>query len=108
MTAGAADLRVRETSDGVSLWIHVTPRARRPQVGGSRGDSLRVGVAAPPVEGRANRACARALAEALGVRIDDVHLDARSRGRRKRVEITGDPAELARRLLALAADDPVG
>jgi uncharacterized protein YggU (UPF0235/DUF167 family) len=108
LTGGVADLSVRETPDGVEVWIHVTPRARRPGVGGSRGDSLRIGVAAPPAEGRANLACARALADALEVRKDAVRLDPRSRGRRKRVEVTGDPVELARRLRSLAAGRPVG
>ena len=96
-------LTVSETSDGVAFWIHVTPRARRPLVAGCRSDALRVAVAAPPVEGNANAACVRALAEALGVRRSEVELDPRSRGRRKRVQVHGDPDDLAARLRRLAA-----
>jgi uncharacterized protein YggU (UPF0235/DUF167 family) len=62
-----------------------------------------VAVAAPPVEGKANAACVRALAEGLGVRRDDVELDAGARGRRKRVAVVGHPRALAARLRALAA-----
>ncbi len=50
---------------GFAFWIHVTPRSKRPCVGGIQGDALRVAVAAPPEAGRANAACVRALAEAF-------------------------------------------
>jgi uncharacterized protein (TIGR00251 family) len=97
-------LRFSETSDGVAFWIHVTPRAKREDVGGCRGDSLRVWVTAPPVEGQANAACVRALAGALGVRRSDVELDPGSKGRRKRVRVIGEGAALSARLLELAAE----
>jgi hypothetical protein len=86
----------------VAFWIVVTPRASREQVGGLRGDALRVTVQAPPVEGEANAACVRVLASALDVRRSDVWLDPGARGRRKRVRVRGDAAALGRRLEALA------
>jgi uncharacterized protein (TIGR00251 family) len=98
-------LRISRISGGVAFWIHVTPRARRPRVAGCRGDALRVAVAAPPVDGLANAASARALAEALGVKRSEVELDPGSRGRRKRVRVSGDPDDLSRRLETLAAAD---
>jgi uncharacterized protein (TIGR00251 family) len=88
--------------EGFSFWIHVSPRARREGVGGRHGDALRVAVRAAPEGGRANAACAAALAEAFGVGSRDVALDPGSRGRRKRVRIDGDPETLARRFEALA------
>jgi uncharacterized protein len=98
----ATELRVQRSRESVAFWIHVTPRARRTAVGGAHGDALRVSVSAAPVGGAANAACARALAEALGIRRADVELAERSTGRRKRVRVAGDPAELARRLSTLA------
>ncbi|MGH0031381.1 MAG: DUF167 domain-containing protein [Myxococcota bacterium] len=98
----AGDLDLRTTRDGVALWIHVTPRARRPRVGGLHGDALRVAVAAAPVDGAANAACREALAGALDLPRRDVHIDPASRHRRKRVEIAGDAAALGARLRALA------
>jgi uncharacterized protein YggU (UPF0235/DUF167 family) len=65
-------------------------------------------VAEPPVEGRANAACRRVLAEALGIRQAAVVLDAAARGRRKRVSVTGETAGLAARLHALAAGETSG
>jgi len=98
-------LSIREVTDGVSFWIHVTPRARRPGVAGRHGDALRVAVSEPPVEGLANAACVRALAEALRVRRTAVAIDPKARGRRKRVRVSGVAAELRRRLAELAAGD---
>jgi uncharacterized protein (TIGR00251 family) len=89
-------------ADGLSFWIHVSPRARREGVGGRHGDALRVAVRAAPEGGRANAACVAALAAAFGVGRAEVALDPGARGRRKRVRIDGDPAALAHRFEALA------
>jgi hypothetical protein len=94
---------VSDPADGLAFWIRVTPRARRPRVGGEHAGELRVAVAAPPADGAANAACVAALALAFGVRRGDVVLEAGLSSRRKRVRITGDPAALERRLRALAA-----
>lgn len=102
MTDGASRLNVGRTASGVSFSIHVTPRAKRPSVGGTQADALRVAVSAPPLEGKANAACVDALAEALGVSRASIALDPAARGRRKRVAVSGDAADLERRLRALA------
>ncbi len=98
----------RDTPDGVSFWIHVTPGARWESIGGAHGDALRVRVTEPPADGAANRACQALLARAFEIGRSDVVLDAASKGRRKRVRIQGDAARLARRLAALAAGDRGG
>ena len=69
--------------------ILVQPRAARPGVGPLVGDRLRVAVAAPPVDGRANQAVVELLAEAFGVRRADVSIVRGERGRRKTVRIVG-------------------
>ncbi len=51
---------------GAEFAVRVTPRARRPGVVLEAG-VWRVGVSAPPEDGRANAAVAEALAHALGV-----------------------------------------
>jgi uncharacterized protein (TIGR00251 family) len=95
-------LRISQIS-GVAFWIHVIPRAKRPAVGGCRGDALRVAVAAPPADGLANAACVWALAKALRVKRSEVELDPGSKGRRKRVRVMGASAVLEARLGELAA-----
>ncbi len=87
---------------GFDFWIHVTPRSRRPGVGGRHGDALRVAVSAPALAGRANAACVEALARAFGVSRSRVEVDPGSRHRRKRVHIQGDRAELEHRFEELA------
>ena len=69
--------------------ILVQPRAARARVGPLVGDRLRVAVAAPPVDGRANAAVVEALAEAFGVRRADVSIVRGESGRRKTVRIAG-------------------
>jgi uncharacterized protein (TIGR00251 family) len=80
-------------SDGLAIWIHVTPRARRPGVGGAHDDALRVAVASPADQGRANEACLAALADAFAVPRRAVALRRGARSRRKQVWIDGDPAD---------------
>lgn len=98
----------RDETEGLAFWIHVTPRSRRPRVGGRRGDALCVAVREPPLEGRANAACVEALARAFAVRRADVALDPAARGRRKRVRVAGEPARLGRRFSELADDPTLG
>ena len=42
------------TPDGWLLSVHVQPGARRTEVAGMHGSALKIRVAAPPVEGKAN------------------------------------------------------
>jgi hypothetical protein len=103
-----SDLAVDRIDQGIALWIHVTPRAKHPNVGGLHGDALRIAVAAAPVGGRANAACCAALAAALKCSRRAVEIDPASKGRRKRVKLSGDSAALESRLRALAEVPGVG
>jgi hypothetical protein len=102
LTSDFQALELSLARDGVAFWIHVTPRSRHPRVGGTHDGALRVQVDAPPVEGRANAACRRALARALGVTAAAVELDAGAKGRRKRVRVSGDTQAVETRLRDLA------
>jgi uncharacterized protein YggU (UPF0235/DUF167 family) len=87
--------------------VRAIPDARRTLVGGRYGAAdppvLVVRVAAPAVDGRANRAVGDALAAAFGVRRADVTLLAGGRGRLKTFEVEGaDKAMLA----VLLGNDP--
>lgn len=57
----------RAIEGGWSLTIRVQPGAARSEVVGPHGDALRVRVASPPVDGKANAELVRFLAEHLGV-----------------------------------------
>ncbi len=107
MPEGVAHSKTRQPS-GIAFWIHVTPGAKSRAIGGSYGDALRVAVSPPAARGRANAACLALLAEEFGVRKTEIKLNPAARGRRKRVEIRGDPLQLGERLHALAQTPRVG
>jgi len=79
--------------------IYAQPGAKRTEISGLHGDALKVRVAAPPAEGRANDALVAFLAEALGVPKKSVAVVQGARSRRKTVAIAvpqADPASLLR------------
>lgn len=97
--------------DAVVLRVHVQPGAGRSAVVGRHGTSLKVRVAAPPENGRANVAAAALLAETFGVKEGEVELVSGQRSRLKRFRIGGiDTEDIEFRLRqALAeADSRVG
>jgi uncharacterized protein len=85
----------------VSISVKAIPRAARDEIVGWRDGVLRIRVAAPPQDGRANAALEALLAAMLGLRKSAVHVATGHASARKRVEIDGiDRAELDRRLAA--------
>jgi uncharacterized protein len=78
--------------------IHAQPGARRTEVAGPHGDSLKIRVAAPALEDRANDALVDFIAKKLGVAKRDVALLSGAKSREKRFEIRAagvDPRRLA-------------
>lgn len=82
-------LDARVTANGVDIPVHVVPRASRTAMAGIVAGSLRVRVAAPPVEGAANSALISFLAAALRVPRRDVSLTSGQASRRKWVRVAG-------------------
>lgn len=79
----------------------VSPGAARSELVGRHGAGWKARVAAPPERGRANRALVQLLAEALGVRREQVAVVAGHASRRKIVEVEGlEAPEVVRRLEA--------
>ncbi len=80
---------IREENGGVVLSLRVQPRSSVNRVDGVQGDVLKVCLTAPPVEGQANKALARFLAERLGVARSRVRLVAGQGSRNKVVRVQG-------------------
>ncbi len=79
--------------------VRLTPRSARDQLAGWQEGELRVRVTAPPVDGQANAALERLLAQVLGVPKTRVRVVVGSRGRTKTVAVEGlSRAEALRRL----------
>jgi uncharacterized protein (TIGR00251 family) len=76
--------------------VHAQPGAKRSAVAGLHGERLKVRIAAPAVDGRANDALERYLAEALDVPRAAVRVVKGERSRDKVVAVSGakSPAKL--------------
>ncbi|BBL76120.1 DUF167 family protein [Methylomagnum ishizawai] len=70
------------------LDIHVQPRAAKNEIAGFFGERLKIRIAAPPVDGKANQRVIDFLAETFAVPKRDVVLLAGESSRDKRVRIT--------------------
>jgi len=82
----------------VRIAVRLTPRGGADRVDGAVDGVLRVRVAAPPVDGAANKALLRLLADELGVPRGAVRLLSGEASRTKVVEADGvDAAVLAAR-----------
>jgi len=81
------------------LHVRVTARAGRNALGEIVDGVLAVRLAAPPVEGAANKALIAFLAEAFGILKSNIRIEAGQQSRRKRVRILGlAPDDLAGKL----------
>jgi uncharacterized protein (TIGR00251 family) len=87
----------RRTPGGWTFAIHVQPGARRSEVAGLHGERLKVRIAAPAIDGRANDALVEFVADRLGVPNARVTVVKGERARAKLVAVSGDcdPARLA-------------
>ena len=85
------------SGERLTLRLHVQPGAKKTEVAGLYGDCLKIRLAAPPVDGKANECLLRALSNWFDVPLRQVSLKSGETSRRKVVEISGnlkDPAEL--------------
>jgi uncharacterized protein (TIGR00251 family) len=73
----------------VTIRLRVTPNGRRSEVLDTTGDRLRIRLAAPAVDGKANDELLRLLAEVFAVRRSAVSILAGQRAREKTVAIEG-------------------
>jgi uncharacterized protein len=95
------------STDGAAivLAVHVQPRAGRTALVGRHGDALKLRVAAPPLDDRANVAAAGLIADVLGVPASGVALVAGARSRLKRFRVDGVDRDTAIERVERALDD---
>lgn len=78
---------LREDGGDVVLTLHIQPGAKRSEVAGAHGEALKIRLAAPPVDGKANDALIAFLAGRLDVPKSRVELVAGQTSRAKRVRV---------------------
>jgi uncharacterized protein len=87
-----------QRNGSINFLVRVQPRANRDAIQGEREGALKVRLAAPPVDDRANDSLRRLLAKRLNVPLSAVRILAGQRSRTKRVAVSGVSAEQVRAL----------
>jgi len=84
----------RVAADGrITLTLHIQPGAKKTEFAGLHGDALKIRLAAPPVDGKANEALIKIVAETLGLAKSAVSLKSGHTSRRKVLEVDGTSLE---------------
>jgi uncharacterized protein (TIGR00251 family) len=73
----------------ITLTLHVQPGAKRSEIAGLHGDALKIKLAAPPIDGRANDALIKYMAGLFDVPQRQVELKQGGQSRHKVLAITG-------------------
>ena len=92
---------------GAAITVKVTPRAKKTAVAGVMDDgTIKIKIAAPPVDGAANKALIEFLAQALGLPRSQVDIVAGESSERKLVSLVGiSPETVDSVLRGLLEDD---
>ena len=93
-------ISIAEKDGAVVFKVRVQPRASRNELAGEYGDALKVRLAAPPVDGKANDACRRFLAGLFDVPLAAVEIVGGESSRDKRILVRGVTVEQVRSRLA--------
>ena len=94
---------VNATHDTVRFEVSVVPRSSRSRIVGVHAGRLKVALAAPPVDGEANRELCETLAKALSVPIRAVRISHGEHSKHKTVQVTGVRVEHVLSLATTAA-----
>ena len=85
--------------DGVSLRLHIQPGAKTTGVAGVHGEALKIRLAAPPVDGKANACLIAFLADQFRLPKSSIKLLSGNSSRSKRLHVSGVDAAVARQIL---------
>ncbi len=94
--------------DAVVLRVNVQPSAGRTAILGRHGDAVKLRVAAPPVDDRANVAVGELLADLFGIKAADVALVSGEKSRVKRFRLKGVDVETFDARLDAAVEETGG
>jgi len=92
---------IHDTPTGATFAVKIHPRARKNAITGELGDTLKLSLTAPPVEGRANEACIEFLANLLKVPRSSVTIASGQNTRRKVIRVSGVSADEVQKRLGI-------
>jgi uncharacterized protein (TIGR00251 family) len=85
--------------DRVTLHLHIQPGAKKTEVVGPHGDALKIRLAAPPVDGKANAVLIAFLVQRLGVSRQAIVLKSGHGARIKQISVAAVREEHVRERL---------
>ena len=83
--------------DNLILSLYIQPGAKSSEIVGLHGDALKIKLASPPIDGRANAALLKFIAAQFDIPLRQVKLIRGEKSRHKTIEIMGstiDPASI--------------
>jgi len=80
-------LELKETDDAVTFKVRAQPRAPRTEITGEHAGAIKMKIAAPPVNGKANEECRRFLAKLFKVSATSIEIISGESSRDKVVRI---------------------
>jgi uncharacterized protein len=83
----------RRNGETITLALHVQPGAKRSEIAGLHGGALKIKLAAPPIEGRANDALLKFIAVLFAVPLRNTELKQGGQSRHKVVAVSGSKVE---------------
>lgn len=97
---------LHNSKKGAALTVRVTPRARQNEISRIMSDgTIKIKLTAPPVEGKANKALIKFLADLFGVASSRIEIVAGTKGRNKIISILDmDPEVVNQRVLESLGD----
>ena len=93
------DFLAGQQDGSLVLTVYIQPRASRTRISGLHGDALKLCIAAPPVDGRANRAVVEYIAKLFNLSKKHVTITSGLQSRTKRLTIGNISLATARELL---------
>lgn len=93
-----------QTAVGVRIAVQITPNAKKTEIVGETEGMLRIKLHAPPVDGKANEALIRYIADAINVPKSCVSITHGFTGRKKLLEIRASNQSVDTVMHALSSD----
>jgi len=83
----------KRDAEGLTIYLYVQPGAKKTEIMGVHDRELKIRFNIPPIEGRANKALLKYIAQAFNVPIRQVTLKRGTKSRHKIILITGSLVE---------------
>lgn len=89
MATDPGSLDIKVLPDGIAVRVRVQPRSSKNAVAGILGNSLKLNLTSPPVDGAANAACLAFFAELMHLPKSAVSITSGQANRQKVIKLTG-------------------